>query len=74
MVNRIVYHKSAIHLRETERRLHSLAAWKECPFKLVYIFLCKKTPVTKMTTVIPGVGVFSHPEVSAQLLNPEPTR
>ncbi len=27
-----MHHKEALHLRETELRLHSLAAWRECPF------------------------------------------
>src|SRR5882757_8581175 len=27
-----MHHKDAIHLGETELRLHSLAAWKECPY------------------------------------------
>lgn len=27
-----MHHKEAIHLGETETRLHSLAAWRECPF------------------------------------------
>jgi AhpD family alkylhydroperoxidase len=27
-----MHHKDALHLGETELRLHSLAAWKECPF------------------------------------------
>lgn len=36
-INRCAYcldahHKDAVHLGETEQRLHSLAAWKECPF------------------------------------------
>lgn len=27
-----MHHKDALHLGETELRLHSLAAWKECPY------------------------------------------
>ncbi|MFC4874927.1 carboxymuconolactone decarboxylase family protein [Negadavirga shengliensis] len=27
-----MHHKEAIHMGESELRLHSLAAWKECPF------------------------------------------
>lgn len=27
-----MHHKEAIHMGETELRLHSLAAWKECPY------------------------------------------
>ena len=27
-----MHHKEAIHMGETELRLHSLAAWRECPF------------------------------------------
>lgn len=27
-----MHHKDAIHLGESELRLHSLAAWRECPF------------------------------------------
>ncbi len=27
-----MHHKEAIHLGENETRLHSLAAWRECPF------------------------------------------
>ncbi|MGI9542416.1 MAG: carboxymuconolactone decarboxylase family protein [Cyclobacteriaceae bacterium] len=27
-----MHHKEAIHLGETELRVHSLAAWRECPF------------------------------------------
>jgi len=27
-----MHHKEAIHMGETELRLHSLAAWRECPY------------------------------------------
>lgn len=27
-----MHHKDAIHLGETEQRLHSLPAWRECPY------------------------------------------
>src|SRR5258708_6363170 len=27
-----IHHKEAIHMGETEQRLHTLAAWRDCPY------------------------------------------
>jgi len=66
------HHKEAIHLGEQELRLHSLAAWRECPFfdekeraVLAYAEALTKVDHNNMQKVFDDVAAhFSKAEVA----------